>query len=127
MTFAAFTIGASWFGDGLIVSPVVVIRAVSILAIATFIVVRRSDWRVPRRLWPLLVFVGVIDMSATASYLTAIAAGPLAIAAILASLYPVITTMLAAIILRERITRVHALGILAAAAAVVLIAGATAS
>lgn len=127
ITFAAFTILASGLGDGLIVSPVVVIRVVSIVVIAGFIVVRRSDWRVPRRLWPLLAAVGVIDMTATASYLTAIAAGPLAIAAILASLYPVITTMLAAIVLRERITRVHAVGILAAGAAVVLIAGATAS
>jgi drug/metabolite transporter (DMT)-like permease len=127
ITFAAFTISASGLGDGLVASPVVVIRLVSILAIASFIVVRRSAWRVPRRLWPLLVAVGVIDMSATAAYLTAIAAGPLAIAAILASLYPVITTILAAIVLRERITRVHAVGILAAGAAVVLIAGATAS
>jgi len=82
----------------------------------------------PPALIPLLLLaVGVIDMSATASYLTAIAAGPLAIAAILASLYPVITTILAAVVLRERITRVHALGIVSAGAAVVLIAGATAS
>jgi drug/metabolite transporter (DMT)-like permease len=127
ITFAAFTIAASGLGDGLVVSPVVVIRVVSILAIASFIVLRRSAWRVPRRLWPLLVAVGVIDMSATAAYLTAIAAGPLAIAAILAGLYPVVTTILAAIVVRERITRIHAVGILAAGAAVVLIAGATAS
>jgi drug/metabolite transporter (DMT)-like permease len=127
ITFAAFTIAASGLGDGLVVSPVVVIRVVSILAIASFIVLRRSAWRVPRRLWPLLVAVGVIDMSATAAYLTAIAAGPLAIAAILAGLYPVFTTILAAIVVRERITRIHAVGILAAGAAVVLIAGATAS
>ncbi len=125
ITFAAFTIAASGLGDGLIVSPVVVIRVVSILTIASFIIVRRSSWRVPRRLWPLLLAVGVIDMSATASYLTAIAAGPLAIAAILASLYPVVTTILAAVVLRERITRVHAVGIAAAGAAVILIAGAS--
>ena len=65
-------------------------------------------------------------MSATAAYLAAIAIGPLAIAAILSALYPVITTVLAALVLRERISRVHALGILAAGAAVVLIAGAAA-
>lgn len=126
IAFASFTVSASWFGEGLVLSPVVVIRLVSILAIAGWIVIRRSAWRVPRRLWPALVVVGVIDMSATASYLTAIAIGPLAIAAILASLYPVITTILAALVLHERITRIHALGLIAAGAAVVLIAGASA-
>lgn len=127
ITFASFTIAASWLGDGLVVSPTVVIRVVSILVIATWIVVRRAPWRVPRRLWPLLIAIGVIDMSATAAYLIAIGIGPLAIAAILGSLYPVVTTILAAVVLRERISPVHAVGILTAGAAVVLIAGGTAA
>lgn len=126
VTFAAFTVSASALGDGLVVSPVVLIRVVSILSISAFIVARGAGWRVPRRLWPLLAAVGIIDMSATAAYLLAIASGPLAIAAILAALYPVVTTLLAAVVLREHITRVHAVGIAAAGAAVVLIAGATA-
>jgi drug/metabolite transporter (DMT)-like permease len=68
-----------------------------------------------------------VDMLATGTYLSAIDIGPLAIAAILASLYPVVTTLLAALVLRERVTPVHAAGILAAATAVVLIAGASAT
>ena len=80
------------------------IRGASI-AIGGWILARREPWRVARPLWPALVVVGVIDMAATAAYLAAIAIGPLAIAAILASLYPVITTMLAALVLRERISR----------------------
>jgi drug/metabolite transporter (DMT)-like permease len=66
--------------------------------------------------------IGLVDMLATASYLAALAVGPLAIAAILTSLYPVVTVILAALVLRERITPVHAAGILAAGLAVVLIA-----
>ena len=126
MLFAAFTISASGLADGLIMSPIVVIRVTSVLVIAGWIVARRQPWRVPRRLWPALLAIGVIDMSATGAYLAAIAIGPLAIASILASLYPVITAILAALVLRERITRVHAIGILAAGAAVLLIAGASA-
>jgi drug/metabolite transporter (DMT)-like permease len=126
ITFASFTIAASGLGDRLVVSPVVVIRIVSILAIASWIVARRAQWRVPRSLWPLLFAVGVIDMSATASYLTAISIGPLAIAAILSCLYPVVTTVLAAVLVRERISRVHAVGIVAAGVGVALIAGGTA-
>jgi drug/metabolite transporter (DMT)-like permease len=124
--FASFAILGAQLGDGLVVSSVVLIRVASILSIGTWIVVRRQRWRVPVRLLPALLAIGVIDMSATASYLAALAIGPLAIAAILASLYPVITTMLAAVVLRERIRPMHAVGILAAAAAVVLIAGASA-
>ena len=126
LIFAAFTISASGLSDGLIVSPVVVIRVTSVLAIGGWLVIRRGAWRVERRLWPALVAIGVLDMSATAAYLGAIAIGPLAIAAILASLYPVVTTILAALVLRERISRLHAVGIAAAGAAVVLIAGASA-
>lgn len=124
--FAAFTISASGLSDGLIMSPVVVIRVVSVLSITAWILTRRAEWRVPRRLWPALLVIGVLDMAATASYLASISIGPLAIAAILASLYPVITAILAAVVLRERVTALHAVGIVAAAAAVVLIAGATA-
>ena len=123
-TFGLFTIAASWLGDGLVVAPVVAIRITSVVAIALFLIVRRGAWRVPRRLWPALFAVGVIDMAATTSYLGAISIGPLAIAAILASLYPVVTTILATVVLRERVTAGHAIGILAAGAAVVLIAGA---
>ena len=126
-TFGLFTISASFLGDGLVMAPVVAIRITSVLAIAAFLLLRRGAWRVPRRLWPALFGVGVIDMAATASYLGAISVGPLAIAAILASLYPVVTTVLATVVLRERVTRGHVIGIVAAGAAVVLIAGAGAT
>ena len=86
---------------------------------------RNQPWRVTRRFWPALFAIGVLDGAATVAYLAAIAAGPLAIAAIIASLYPVVTTILAATVLRERITRVHAVGIGVAGLAVTLIAGAT--
>lgn len=125
--FGAFTISASYLSDDVVLSPVIVIRVASVTFLSTWILVRREAWRVPRSRWPALAAVGVIDMAATASYLAAIAIGPLAIAAILASLYPVVTTILAAAVLRERVSPVHALGILAAGAAVVLIAGATAA
>lgn len=125
--FGLFPIVASRFNEDLIVSPVVLIRFVSILAVGTFILVRRADWRVPRRLWPAMLLVGVIDMLATTTYLTSIAIGPLAIAAIMASLYPVVTTILASVVLREHASRVQVAGIVAAALAVVLIAGAPAA
>jgi drug/metabolite transporter (DMT)-like permease len=124
--FGLFTIFATQLADDLILSPTVVIRMGSILTVATWILVRRQPWRVDRRLLPVLVAIGVIDMSATGAYLAALAVGPIAIASILASLYPVVTTILAALVLRERVTPAHAVGIAAAGTAVVLISAASA-
>ena len=123
--FGLFTVLVSGLDDALIISPLIVIRVTSIVMIATWVALRRPAWRVPRRLWPALLLVGLGDMAATALYLSSIAVGPLAIAAILSSLYPVVTTILAAVVLRERVTPAHAAGILAAVVAVALIAGAS--
>ena len=124
VTFGLFTIAASQLADGLVVSPVIVIRITSSIVVTAWILLRREPWRVPRRMWPALLSIGIVDMLATAAYLSAIAVGPISIAAILGSLYPVITTILAALVLRERIRLINAAGIVAAGAAVVLIAGA---
>lgn len=125
--FGLFTVAASQLADDQILSPTIVIRVASVTVITAWILLRPQPWRVDRRLWPALVAIGVVDMSSTASYLSAIAVGPLAIAAILASLYPVVTTILAALVLKERIRPIHAAGIGAAGLAVVLIAGASAA
>jgi drug/metabolite transporter (DMT)-like permease len=122
--FGLFTVLASFLPDELILSPLLVIRATSVTVITLWVLLRPQAWRVPRRLWPALVAVGVVDMAATAAYLGAIAVGPLSIAAILASLYPVVTVILAALVLREKVTPAHAAGIAAAGLAVALIAGA---
>jgi drug/metabolite transporter (DMT)-like permease len=122
--FGMFPIVTSGISDDLLVGPVVVVRLASIVTVAAAILLARISWRVPRRLWPAMVGIGVADMLATTAYLAAIAIGPLAIAASLTSLSNVVTVLLAALVLRERITPVHAVGIAAAATAVVLIAAA---
>jgi drug/metabolite transporter (DMT)-like permease len=48
------------------------------------------------------------------------------VAAVLSSLYPVMTVILATIFLRERVTRTHAVGIALAVAAIACIAAGTA-
>ncbi|HXG26689.1 MAG TPA: EamA family transporter [Candidatus Binatia bacterium] len=123
-TFGLFPIITDGISDDLLVTPVAVVRIASVATIGAFVLARRPTWRVPRRLLPALFAIGVVDMLATAAYLSALAIGPLAIAAILSSLYPVVTVVLAALVLRERIAAIQAVGIAAAGLAVVLIAGA---
>ena len=61
-------------------------------------------------------------MTGNGAFILAVQAGALAVAAVLSSLYPVTTVILATIFLRERVTRSHAVGIGLAAAAIACIA-----
>ena len=66
--------------------------------------------------------VGVLDMAGNGAFILAVQAGALAVAAVLSSLYPVTTVILAAVFLRERVTRTHAVGIVLAVGAIGCIA-----
>jgi drug/metabolite transporter (DMT)-like permease len=69
-----------------------------------------------------LVFVGVFDNGANVLFALASQRGLLSLVAVVASLYPVSTVLLARTFLRERLTRAQALGVAAAFAGVALIA-----
>ena len=66
--------------------------------------------------------VGVLDMIGNGAFILAVQSGALAVAAVLSSLYPVTTVILAAVFLRDRVARVHAIGIALAVGAVACIA-----
>lgn len=126
-TLGVFTVTFSRVSDGLVFGPLALMKAIEVVAFAVVILVGRRAWRVPRSLWPTLLAVGLLDMAATAAYLAATQSGPLAIAGVLSALYPVATVILAAALLRERITRVHVFGIVGAGLAIALIAGGSAA
>jgi drug/metabolite transporter (DMT)-like permease len=107
---------------GLVFGPLAILRATQAVLIIGFIVVARPAWRLPGSLIPAVLLIGLLDMGGNAFFIAARQSGELAIAATLSSLYPVTTTILAAVILRERIGRAHAVGIVAAGIAVALIA-----
>jgi drug/metabolite transporter (DMT)-like permease len=122
LLFGMFPIVMNQISDGVLISPVVAVRVASIVTVGALILARRQPWRVPRSLWPAMLGIGLSDMLATAAYLGALDVGPLAIAAVLTSLSNVVTVIMAALVLREKITPTHAVGIVVAGAAVVLIA-----
>ncbi|MFI6335318.1 EamA family transporter [Streptomyces sp. NPDC050535] len=64
----------------------------------------------PRGLVPALAFVGLADVAANGTYSLAAQHGPVTVAAVLASLYPVVTALAARGILRERLRGVQAAG-----------------
>jgi drug/metabolite transporter (DMT)-like permease len=108
--------------DGHVFGPLTVLRATEALLIGAIVIVGRQAWRPPSGLWPALAGVGVMDMAGNGAFILAVQAGSLAVAAVLSSLYPVTTVVLATIVLHERVTRSHAVGIALAMAAIACIA-----
>jgi drug/metabolite transporter (DMT)-like permease len=123
LTLGAFTVTISRVTHGLVFGPLAIVRFTETLACVAVILVTRRAWRPPRSAWPAFLGIGAIDMIGTAAYLAAAQVGPLAIAAVLSALYPAVTVIFAATILREPMTRLHLIGVVGAAIAVVLIAG----
>lgn len=120
-TIGLFGIVISQIGEGIVFSSLTVIRGVQAVLVVLVVVLSRSAWRIPRGTLPLVIGVGVLDMTGNAAYLLGVQSGALAIAAVLSSLYPVTTVILAALLLREKVTRHHAVGIALAATAIALI------
>jgi drug/metabolite transporter (DMT)-like permease len=71
--------------------------------------------------WPWVMLSGVLDVGGNALYILAGQFGRLDVAAVLSSLYPGMTAVLAWLVLHEKITRSQTVGILTALGAIVLI------
>lgn len=124
---AGFSLGLLSFvlsrvDDAYLLAPLVALKGVQVVVFSAIVVVGRRAWRVPRPSWPLALGVGAVDLAGNAAFISA-SRIELAPAAVVSSLYPVVTVLLAATILHERMTRSHAAGILLAAVGVALIAG----
>ncbi len=122
VSIGAFGVVIAQISDDHAFGPLVIIRAAEAVLIGAIIIIGRQPWRVERRLLPALSGVGLLDMTGNAWFILAIQSGALAVAAVLSSLYPVVTVILATVFLRERVTPTHAVGIVLAMVAIACIA-----
>ena len=95
---------------------------VSIPVAAAAGLVLRATLRPAPGSWPRIVLVGVLDMAANLLYLLASRRGLLSLVAVVVSLYPASTVVLARFVLQERLTGRQLAGLAAAAGGVALIA-----
>jgi drug/metabolite transporter (DMT)-like permease len=102
--------------------PLVVGRVVSLAMAASVAAGRGLPVISPRSALPLALAAGVFDVIANVTFLLATQRGLLAIVAVIASLYPAATVVLAMGIENERLSAAQGVGLVAAAGALVLIA-----
>jgi drug/metabolite transporter (DMT)-like permease len=100
--------------------PMVYSRGAGLLAMALFIIVRRDSFMTVRAAWPVMILNGVLDVGGNFFYVLAGQTGRLDISAVLSSLFPGSTVILAWIILKERLTRTQWIGIVCALIAIIL-------
>jgi drug/metabolite transporter (DMT)-like permease len=97
-------------------------RGAAGLALIGTLAVLRPGVGGDRSLLPALVLIGLLDIGANACFTLGADTGLLSVVAVLASLYPVATVVLARTLLGERLGRVQAVGVTVALAGVALIA-----
>jgi drug/metabolite transporter (DMT)-like permease len=105
------------------VMMLLVMRATSVGALVAIAAFGLVQVRAGRADLPILVAIGVGDVGANAAMAVATTRGLLSVVAVLSSLYPAVTVLLARAVHDERLKRVQAVGVLVALTGVVLIAG----
>ena len=123
--FGLFFIGLDAAGDDAGLWPVVAgrVASVTVLAVATLATRSRHEpCPAGDPIWPLLVGCGLLDAAANALFLLATQRGFLTIVAVVVSLYPASTVLLARWVLHERLARAQIGGCALAVVAVALVA-----
>ena len=120
--FGLFYITLSLVSDDSGLWPVTISRAAgSIVLVVLSLVLTRGVLGGMTRLWRTVLLIAVLEVSAIVPLLLALQRGPVAIASVLASLYPVTTVLLAAFVLRERLSRLQYVGVACALISVGLV------
>jgi len=98
-----------------------IFRVTAFAVVAATVAVRRPELRLRRRDLLIVMLVGMGDMLGNLLYAASAGRGLVSLTSVLASLYPVVTVLLAAQVLRERVAPVQRLGIVLTLTGVVLI------
>lgn len=123
LAIGAFLILLQQAGTTALYWPLVAARVASLTTMTSLALLNRGSGEFPRRgTLPVVALAGVMDAAGNAFFVLATQVGRLDVATVISSLYPASTIMLAALVLKERVTRLQVIGIIAALAAIALIA-----
>ena len=124
LAFGLFIVGLDAAPDGSVPWTIVTARGTSTALALVLALGAPVSVRPPARLVPAIAAVGVFDTTANVLVAFATTKGSAGIVAVLSALYPVVTIVLARVVLGERLDRPRRLGgVLALAGAAVVAAG----
>ena len=121
LTFGAFFIFLHFGSSTSIFWTLAATRIASITGLLGYCIVTRENWMPTRDSWRWIAMSSVLDAAGNTFYALSARMGRMDVAAVLGSLYPGSTVLLAWFILKERVSRVQMIGIAIALAAIVLI------
>lgn len=120
--FSGSVISFSFTGSESGLWPLSTARIASTLLVTVLALAATRGLKMPRPALTGAAWAGALDIFANFSMIVAIQRGPIAVAAVLGSLYPVVTVLLARGFLGERLRGVQRVGVALALVAVVLVA-----
>jgi drug/metabolite transporter (DMT)-like permease len=120
--FGGFLLFMKLGGSQAVFWPLVSARSASFLLMLAIVLLSGGQWTLNRSSVSYMLAAGILDSSANALYVGATQRGRLDVAAVLSSLYPVSTILLARLVLKERLSGLQSTGIVVALVAVSLIA-----
>ncbi len=101
--------------------PAFLFRCTSVTLVWSAVLVRRARPTGLRGHWPALIAIGFLDTGGNALYAASSSHGLISVVSVLASLYPVVTVLLARLLLGERVQRTQDVGVAVTLVGVVLI------
>jgi drug/metabolite transporter (DMT)-like permease len=119
--FGLFLIAGKQAGHDAIFWPLVAARVVSTSLMLSIVMFLPRDPRPLGRVMWAMVLSGLLDSAGNALFIAATRHGRLDVAAVLSSLYPASTVILARVLLKERIAKWQGVGIVCALVSVALI------
>jgi drug/metabolite transporter (DMT)-like permease len=97
-------------------------RWVSTIIMISFVVIVVRSFDKTTFPWKLAIITGVLDSAANGLFQLASQRGLLSVVAVLGSLYPVATVVLARVVIKERMNRIQGVGVILALSAATLLA-----
>lgn len=119
--FGLFFILISRVSHSSVFWPLAFARLASVVLLAVVLLIRRQPIQPGKNIIPYVIAAGILDALGNAFFVFAAHSGRLDVAAILSSFYPAATVALAALVLRERVQRLQATGVVLALLAIPLI------
>jgi drug/metabolite transporter (DMT)-like permease len=119
--FGSFFTALSQIGETAVFWPLVAGRLAACTLLVALALATRRPVVPPHAPLGLLVLVGLLDVAGNLFFLLAVQGGRLDVAAVLGSLYPAVTVILARLIVKEHMARLQVVGVVAAVLAIVLI------